>query len=127
MTAMCTACRADTQLPIAYLRSHNISVRSRLVDARSAPPLAGMTFAYVDPGLDVDVSRQIEATGVVEIGISQVSMQVEGSACLHLVQAGCCTVHLLMLAHSQQTLLSDLNVFNFVTCIQAAAQLLQVT
>jgi hypothetical protein len=31
-----------------------------------------MVFAYVDPELDVDVSRHMETTGVVEIGISQV-------------------------------------------------------
>jgi hypothetical protein len=59
-------------LPIAFLRSHNISVRSRLVNAQTAAPLTGMAFAYVDPQLDVDVSRHMETAGVVEIGISQV-------------------------------------------------------
>lgn len=64
--------RGEPELPIAFLRSHNISVRSRLVNARSAAPLFGMSFAYVDPALDVDVSRHMETSGVVEIGISQV-------------------------------------------------------
>jgi hypothetical protein len=32
-----------------------------------------MSFAYVDPALDVDVSLHMERYGVVEIGISQVS------------------------------------------------------
>jgi len=61
------------QLPIAFLRSHNISVRSRLVNPQSGAPLTGLSFAYVDPTLDVDVSRQMETGGVVEMGISQVS------------------------------------------------------
>jgi hypothetical protein len=32
-----------------------------------------MSFAYVDPALDIDVSTYMETTGMVEMGISQVS------------------------------------------------------
>jgi hypothetical protein len=64
--------RSEAQLPIAFLRARNISVRARSLDPRAAAPLTGLRFAYVDPNLDVDVSRHMEATGVVEIGISQV-------------------------------------------------------
>lgn len=32
-----------------------------------------MSFAYVDPQLDVDVSRHVETHGMVEVGISQVN------------------------------------------------------
>lgn len=69
----CCTDRAEPELPVTFLRSHNISVRSRLINPRSAPPLSGMSFAYVDPALDIDVSTYMETTGMVEMGISQVS------------------------------------------------------
>lgn len=68
-----TACRSEQQLPIEFLLSNNISVRSRLVNPESAAPLRGMSFAYVDPVLDVDVSRHVETHGLLEVGISQVN------------------------------------------------------
>lgn len=54
-----------------YLRSRNVSVRVRATSAAAAP--AHMTFAYTDPALDWDVSKNIQNEGLLEVGISQVS------------------------------------------------------
>lgn len=57
-------------LPIAFLASRNISVRSRPTSALAAP--LNVTFAFTDPEHDVDVSRHVQMDGLLEVGISQV-------------------------------------------------------
>lgn len=72
-------CRSRKELPIAYLKSHNISVRSRLTTAAAIP--LNLSVAFTDPSLDWDVSKYIEREGVLEIGISQVSYALLAEKC----------------------------------------------
>eukprot|EP00878_Enallax_costatus_P032966 GHUV01036326.1.p1 GENE.GHUV01036326.1~~GHUV01036326.1.p1 ORF type:complete len:391 (+),score=73.39 GHUV01036326.1:262-1434(+) len=67
------------QLPIAFLKSHNVSVRSRLTSASAGP--VNLTVAFTDPALDWDVSKYIQQEGVLEVGISQVFYTLLSGRC----------------------------------------------
>eukprot|EP00879_Flechtneria_rotunda_P018331 GHRR01019228.1.p1 GENE.GHRR01019228.1~~GHRR01019228.1.p1 ORF type:complete len:561 (+),score=158.07 GHRR01019228.1:121-1683(+) len=71
---------SEAQLPIAFLRLHNISVRARATSQAALP--ANFTFAFTDPSLDVDVSRYVQNEGLLEVGISQVFHTLLSSQCL---------------------------------------------
>jgi hypothetical protein len=64
--------RSEPQLPIAFLRVHNVSVRARLTSAAAAA--VNLSFAFTDPELDWDVSKHVQQDGILEIGISQVRL-----------------------------------------------------
>uniref|UniRef100_A0A383VY30 Methyltransferase FkbM domain-containing protein n=1 Tax=Tetradesmus obliquus TaxID=3088 RepID=A0A383VY30_TETOB len=70
---------SEPLLPVAFLRSHNVSVRARPTSANALP--ANFSFAFTDPALDWDVSKHVQQDGLLEIGISQVFYKLLAGRC----------------------------------------------